>query len=72
MFNRILVARELAEKEISLKESLSFSLSPVALSLSSLSGSLHTECKASFLQRLQENIPLSDMHATNSCFYEYI
>ena len=57
--------------DISLKE-LSFFLSHVALSLSLLNGSLYTVCKATFLERLEESIPLSDMYATNSCFREYI
>ena len=72
MFNRDLVAREFAEEDISLNELLSFSLSPDALLLSSVDRSLQTGYKASFLQRLEETIPLSDMHATNYCFSEYI
>ena len=71
-FSRVLVAHEFAEKDISLKELLFLSLSPDALSLSSLDGSLYTGCKASLLKRLEQSIPLSDMHATNSCFCEYI
>ena len=63
MFNRALVAREFAEEDISLKELLSFSLSPVPLSLSSLDGSLYKGCKASFLHRLEESIPFSDLQS---------
>ena len=62
MFNRVLVAREFAEEDIGLKE-LSFSLSPAALSLSSLDGSLYKGCKASLLHRLEESIPLSDLQS---------
>ena len=72
MFNRVLAAHEFAEEDISLKELLSFSLSSEALSLSSLDRSLNAGYKASFLQRLEERILLSDMHATNFCFCEYI
>ena len=61
MFNRVVVAHEFAEENISLKELLSFSLSPVALSLSSLDGSLYKECKASLFQHLEESISLSDL-----------
>ena len=61
MFNRVLVAREFAEEYISLKELLSFSLSPVALSLSSSDGSLYKGCKASLLQYLEKGIPSSDL-----------
>ena len=71
MFNR-LAAREFAEKDINLKELSSFSLPPDTLSLSSSDRPIYTGCKANFLQRLEESIPLSDMHATNSCFCEYI
>ena len=56
MFNRV------AEEDIDLKE-LSFSLSPTALSLSSLDGSLYKGCKASLLHRLEESIPLSDLQS---------
>ena len=63
MFNTALVAREFAEEDISLKELLSFSLSPVALSLSSLDGSLYKGCKASLLHRLEESILSSDLQS---------
>ena len=53
MFNRVVVAQEFAEENISLKELLSFSLSLVALSLSSLDGSLYKACKASLFQHLE-------------------
>ena len=56
MFNRVAV------EDIGLKE-LSFSLSPTALSLSSLDGSLYKGCKASLLHRLEESIPLSDLQS---------
>ena len=56
MFNRV------AEEDIGFKE-LSFSLSPTALSLSSLDGSLYKGCKASLLHRLEESIPLSDLQS---------
>ena len=42
---------------------LSFSSSPVALSLSSLDSSLYNWCKASHLQHLKESIPLSDLQS---------
>ena len=60
MFNRVLVAHEFAEEDISLKELLSFFLSPVALSLYSLDGSL---CKASLLHRFEESIPFYDLQS---------
>ena len=63
MFNRALVAREFAEEDISLKELLSFSLSPVALSLSSMDGSLCKGCKTSLLYCLEENIAFSDLQS---------
>ena len=63
MFNRALVAREFAEEDISLKELLSFVLSPVALSLSSMDGSLCKGCKTSLLYCLEENIAFSDLQS---------
>ena len=61
MLNRVVVAHEFAKENISLKELLSFSFSPVALSLSSLDGSLYKAYKASLFQHLEESIPLSDL-----------
>ena len=63
MFNRVLVACEFAEEDISLKELLFFSLSPIALSLSSLDGSLCKGCKASLFHHLEESIPFSDLQS---------
>ena len=63
MFIRVLVAREFAEEDISLKELLSFSLSAIALSLSSLDGSLYKGCKASLLHCLEESIPFSNLQS---------
>ena len=63
MVQQVLVAREFAEEDTILKELLSFSLSPVALLLASLDGSLYKGCKASLLHRLEESIPLSDLQS---------
>ena len=61
IFNRDLAAHEFTKENISLKELLSFGLSPIALSLSSLDGSLYKGRKASLLHRLEESIRLSDL-----------
>ena len=68
MLDRVLVAHEFAEENISLKELLSFSLSPAALSFSLLDGSLYKGCKASLLHRLEESLPFSDLQSLAMLF----
>ena len=68
MLDRVLVAHEFAEENISLKELLSFSLSSAALSFSSLDGSLYKGCKASLLHRLEESLPFSVLQSLAMLF----